>query len=108
MKNEYETKGFGALRSGGPSPSELMHVELAFVPRDTCNSNEKYNGEITNKMMCAADPCQDSCQGEYVIFFVNFYLLITHTLETFHLILIIIIISLFSPPIVRAARCMIR
>ena len=31
-----------------------------------------------------------------------------HTLETFHLILIIIIIFLFSPPIVWAAHCTMR
>ena len=35
-----------------------MHVELAYVPRNTCNN--KYAGEITKKMMCAADPGQDS------------------------------------------------
>ena len=37
-----------------------MHVELGFVPRDTCNGQGAYNGEITQNMMCAADPGQDS------------------------------------------------
>lgn len=54
--------GFGSLSSGGNVASELRHVELAFVPRNTCNSN--YNGGISNVMMCAADPGQDSCQGD--------------------------------------------
>lgn len=54
--------GFGSLSSGGSFPTELRHVELAFVPRNTCNS--QYNGAITDFMMCAADPGQDSCQGD--------------------------------------------
>ena len=54
--------GFGSLSSGGNVASELRHVELAFVPRNTCNSN--YNGGISDVMMCAADPGQDSCQGD--------------------------------------------
>jgi len=54
--------GFGSLSSGGSVASELRHVELAFVPRNTCNSD--YNGGISNVMMCAADPGQDSCQGD--------------------------------------------
>mmetsp|Transcript_10860 Transcript_10860/g.16413 ORF Transcript_10860/g.16413 Transcript_10860/m.16413 type:complete len:743 (-) Transcript_10860:421-2649(-) len=56
--------GFGTLQSGGSVASELRHVELAFVPRNTCNSNSAYNGEINQFMMCAADPGQDSCQGD--------------------------------------------
>lgn len=54
--------GFGALSMGGSVSEELRHVELGFVPRDTCNI--AYSGEITNDMMCATDPGQDSCQGD--------------------------------------------
>merc|ERR1712156_920605 len=54
--------GFGSLSSGGSVSSELRHVELAYVPRNTCNSD--YNGGITDSMMCAKDPGQDSCQGD--------------------------------------------
>lgn len=50
------------MSSGGNVAAELMHVELAFVPRNTCSA--KYNGGITDFMMCAADPGQDSCQGD--------------------------------------------
>jgi len=60
--------GFGNTGTGwfcaifGCYPDELKHVELSFVPRDECNA--KYSGEITDKMMCAADPGQDACQGD--------------------------------------------
>lgn len=54
--------GFGDLYYGGEEVSELRHVELAFVPRSTCNSN--YTGEIFDSMMCAADPSQDTCRGD--------------------------------------------
>ncbi len=54
--------GFGDVYYGGEAASELRHVELAFVPRSTCNNN--YSGEIYDSMMCAADPGQDSCQGD--------------------------------------------
>lgn len=74
--------GFGALSSGGSSPLTLKHVELAYVPKDDCNV--MYNGQITEYMMCAADPGQDSCQGDsgkfmkiitvMLLFFNGFYL----------------------------------
>lgn len=54
--------GLGTLSSGGNVASQLRHVELAFVPRNTCNNS--YSGGITENMMCAADPGQDSCQGD--------------------------------------------
>lgn len=54
--------GFGSLSSGGNVASELRRVELAYVDRNTCNSS--YGGDITNVMMCASDPGQDSCQGD--------------------------------------------
>lgn len=54
--------GFGSLSFGGDYASQLRHVELAYVPRSTCNSN--YNGGIVESMMCAKDPDQDACQGD--------------------------------------------
>jgi len=54
--------GFGSLSENGNVASQLRHVELAYVPRSTCNSN--YNGGIVTTMMCAKDPGQDSCQGD--------------------------------------------
>ena len=54
--------GFGSLSENGNVASQLRHVELAYVPRSTCNSN--YGGGIVTTMMCAKDPGQDSCQGD--------------------------------------------
>ena len=59
--------GFGNLSTGGAEAEELRRVELAFVPRSTCDND--YNGAITNVMMCATDPGQDSCQGDSGEFF---------------------------------------
>ena len=54
-----QPQGFGdALYYGSGFADKLMHVELAFVPRDTCNAS--YGGEVTERMMCAADPGQDT------------------------------------------------
>jgi len=70
-KNNLWAIGFGVVEQKGflclifgicPVASELMHAELSFVPRDECNAN--YDGEISDKMMCAADPGQDACQGD--------------------------------------------
>jgi len=63
-KRNLYSIGFGALSSGGSTPSQLKHVELAHIPRTECNGANAYNGEITENMMCAADPGQDSCQGD--------------------------------------------
>lgn len=54
--------GFGTTSAGGSTSSKLRHVEVAFVPSNTCNS--MYSGGITDNMICAADPNQDSCQGD--------------------------------------------
>ena len=57
--------GFGNTETSGQNlPSRLKHVEISYVPTNTCNSNNMYGGEITQNMMCAADPNEDSCQGD--------------------------------------------
>ena len=57
--------GFGnTVTSGQNLPSRLKHVEISYVPTNTCNSTNMYGGEITQNMMCAADPNEDSCQGD--------------------------------------------
>jgi len=53
--------GFGTTSSGGELSGELLHVEVGYVTTADCNAD--YNGAITQNMMCAADPGQDSCQG---------------------------------------------
>ena len=57
------TIGFGNTEtSGAYYPSRMKHVEVSYVPNDTCNSD--YSGGITQNMMCAADPNEDSCNGD--------------------------------------------
>jgi trypsin len=56
--------GFGNQNpnANGYYPSRLQHVEVFYVPQNTCNS--AYSGSITSNMLCAADSGQDSCQGD--------------------------------------------
>ncbi len=49
--------------SDGTTPNYLNHVELTYVPQDTCIASYGSN-MILPSMMCAADPGQDSCQGD--------------------------------------------
>ena len=61
--NKVWAIGFGETDPAGNSiPARMKHVEVSFVPDDTCNDN--YFGSITENMMCAADPNEDSCQGD--------------------------------------------
>jgi trypsin len=63
--NKLWAIGFGnTVTSGQNLPSRLKHVEISYVPTNTCNSTNMYGGEITQNMMCAADPNEDSCQGD--------------------------------------------
>ncbi len=56
--------GFGSLSAGGYVASELQHVELAHVPRNTCDNKYSPTYSVDQFMMCASDPGQDSCQGD--------------------------------------------
>ena len=61
--NKLWAIGFGNTIPGESSlPARMKHVEISFVPDDTCN--DMYFGAITENMMCAADPNEDSCQGD--------------------------------------------
>ena len=47
-------------------PDHLQHVEVHYVDNDSCRNNYTYtNYDITENMMCAADPGQDSCQDKF-------------------------------------------
>lgn len=50
--------GFGTLSSGGQLPTRLQHVEVSYD--GTCGNYPA--GGITDNMICAADPFEDSCQ----------------------------------------------
>jgi len=46
-------------------PDRLNHVEVKYVSNYSCCNTYSYGcHEITENMMCAADPGQDSCQGD--------------------------------------------
>eukprot|EP00951_Prasinocladus_malaysianus_P004005 scaffold28405_cov40-Prasinocladus_malaysianus.AAC.1 len=55
--------GWGTTSSGGSSAPRLMEVDVAYHSNPDCN--DAYGaGSITDSMMCAASPGQDSCQGD--------------------------------------------
>ncbi|MEJ8571941.1 serine protease [Microbaculum marinum] len=47
-------------------PINLREVKVPFVSRETCNSPQAYNGEITARMICAGyrEGGKDACQGD--------------------------------------------
>ena len=57
--------GWGRLSEGGNASYVLNKVDVPFVPNEICD--EKYNGIITNAMLCAGnieDGGVDACQGD--------------------------------------------
>ncbi|MDK1289859.1 serine protease [Pseudoalteromonas umbrosa] len=58
--------GWGRLSSGGESPTKLREVDVPYVPNETCNDVNHYNGSITDTMICAGfeEGGKDSCQGD--------------------------------------------
>ncbi|KPP79918.1 transmembrane protease serine 2-like, partial [Scleropages formosus] len=58
--------GWGATISGGNPSNRLNEVQVSLISRDTCNSPQVYNGQITNSMICAGDldGGVDACQGD--------------------------------------------
>lgn len=59
--------GWGAITEGGGPVRDLEYLDdLPFVPLETCNSTQAYNGRITTNMICAGFRAggKDSCQGD--------------------------------------------
>jgi trypsin len=58
--------GWGALTEGGNSPIDLHRVQLPLVDRANCNDANSYNGQITDRMICAGRDAGgiDTCQGD--------------------------------------------
>lgn len=61
------TSGWGTTSEGSFSlPRFLNKVEVPLVQKETCNSADAYNGDITDRMICAGlkQGGKDSCQGD--------------------------------------------
>ena len=54
--------GWGTLASGGSQPDQLMEVEVETMTNTACN--RRYDGDITDRMICAANDGKDACQGD--------------------------------------------
>ena len=61
------TSGWGATREGSYGlPRLLQKVDVPLVTQATCNLPASYNGDITERMICAGLQAggKDSCQGD--------------------------------------------
>ncbi len=58
--------GWGALTEGGSFPINLRKATVPIVSRTNCNDRNSYNGQITERMICAGFDRGgvDSCQGD--------------------------------------------
>ncbi|KAK9968576.1 hypothetical protein ABG768_002892 [Culter alburnus] len=63
---ECYVTGWGALYSGGSSSETLQEAKIQLIDRTTCNSQQVYNGQIKDTMICAGklQGGVDSCQGD--------------------------------------------
>jgi len=60
-------QGWGAMDSQGYQyPNNLQSVDVEMVDFDECNSRSRYNGALSQNMICAGDLYgeQDSCYGD--------------------------------------------
>jgi trypsin len=61
------TSGWGTTSEGSFGlPRILQKVQVPLVSRDVCNAADSYNGDITERMICAGLQAggKDSCQGD--------------------------------------------
>jgi trypsin len=55
--------GWGTLESGGKSPDKLVKAFVETMTNRKCNTMYD-DGEITDRMLCAASDGKDACQGD--------------------------------------------
>lgn len=61
------TSGWGTISEGSYTlPKILQKVEIPLVSTEDCNTSTAYNGDITDRMICAGlkNGGKDSCQGD--------------------------------------------
>lgn len=61
------TSGWGTTSEGSYAlPNILNKVEVPLVTKDACNASNVYDGDVTDRMICAGYPQggKDSCQGD--------------------------------------------
>jgi trypsin len=58
--------GWGRLRTGGTSPTQLQQVQVNVMDYEECDSAYWEYGGITARMLCAGVPAggKDACQGD--------------------------------------------
>jgi len=58
--------GWGATVEGGSGSVDLLGAAVPVITNATCNKPQSYNGEITDRMICAGrvNGGVDSCQGD--------------------------------------------
>ncbi|GLW58035.1 serine protease [Kitasatospora phosalacinea] len=56
--------GWGVLQEGGSAPARLQYAQVTVLDHSTCK--KAYPGDITDQMLCAADPKghMDACNGD--------------------------------------------
>jgi len=66
VNNRVTVAGWGTLSEGGNQPSNLMKVDVQVWTNEKCRSSygSSAPGGITNHMLCASLPNQDSCSGD--------------------------------------------
>eukprot|EP00591_Stephanopyxis_turris_P010101 CAMPEP_0195510034 /NCGR_PEP_ID=MMETSP0794_2-20130614/2796_1 /TAXON_ID=515487 /ORGANISM="Stephanopyxis turris, Strain CCMP 815" /LENGTH=888 /DNA_ID=CAMNT_0040637381 /DNA_START=33 /DNA_END=2699 /DNA_ORIENTATION=+ len=62
VEPSLKTMGWGTTSSGGYSSPKLLETDLIYIRNDLCNI--KYDGIISDSMMCAGLHGKDSCQGD--------------------------------------------
>ena len=56
--------GWGTTYFGGSQPNELQEAQVTTLTRTACRAQGYASSQITDSMMCAADPGKDACQGD--------------------------------------------